>query len=88
AGHRVSVVCVEKPGQLAAEAEAAGATVVSLDKPPGRQRAYIGRAAEVLAELNPDVVHTHQIGATWYLGRAARRLGVRVVHTEHGNQFA
>ncbi|HYH69065.1 MAG TPA: glycosyltransferase [Urbifossiella sp.] len=87
-GHRVSVVCVEAPGQLAAEAEAAGAKVVSLDKPPGRDQAYVARAAEALAWLRPDVVHTHQIGAAWYLGPAARSLGVPVVHTEHGNHFA
>ncbi len=88
AGHRVSVVCVERPGALAPQAEAAGATVVSLGKPPGRLRAYIDRAAGVLAELKPDVVHTHQIGAAWYLGSGARRLGVPVVHTEHGNELA
>jgi glycosyltransferase involved in cell wall biosynthesis len=88
AGHRVSVVCVEKPGQLAGEAEGAGATVISLGKTPGRHPEYVGRAAEALAELRPDVVHTHQIGAAWYLGRAARRMGVPVVHTEHGNHFA
>lgn len=88
AGHRVSVVCVERRGQLAADAEAAGATVVSLDKPPGRHRAFVDRAGEVFARLNPDVIHTHHIGAAWYLGPASRRLGLPVVHTEHGNQFA
>lgn len=88
-GHRVSVVCVERPGTLAAEAEAAGARVVSLDKPPGRLPAFVGRAQSVLADLEPDVVHSHQIGAAWYLGRAARALDrLPVVHTEHGNEFA
>lgn len=88
AGQRVSVVCVERPGALAPQAEEAGATVVSLGKPPGRLRAYIDRASGVLAELKPDVVHTHQIGAAWYLGSGARRLGVPLVHTEHGNELA
>lgn len=88
-GHRVSVVCVEHPGQLAAEAEAAGATVVSLGKPPGRLPTFIQKAANVLSHLKPDVVHTHQIGAAWYLGRAAESLGgPPVLHTEHGNEFA
>lgn len=90
-GHRVSVVCVERPGHLAAEAEAAGAAVVSLDKPYGRHPEYIDRAASVLADLRPDVIHTHQIGATCLLGRAARRLAppcIPVLHTEHGNLFA
>jgi glycosyltransferase involved in cell wall biosynthesis len=88
-GHRVSVVCVERPGKLAAEAESAGATIVSLDKPPGRLQGYIRRAEQVLTALKPDILHTHQIGATWYLGQAARSLaGPPVLHTEHGNEFA
>ncbi len=86
-GHRVTVVCVERPGRLAAEAVAAGAVVVSLGKPYGRHPAVVDRAAAVLSDLRPDVVHTHQIGAAWYLGQAARRLDppVPVVHTEHGH---
>jgi glycosyltransferase involved in cell wall biosynthesis len=87
-GHRVTVVCVERPGQLAGEAEAAGAAVVSLGKPAGRLPEFVEKAGRVLDELRPDVVHTHQIGAAWYLGRAARRLGIPVLHTEHGNHFA
>ncbi len=87
-GHRVTVVCVERSGTLATEAETAGATVVSLDKPPGRLPGYVTKAGDVLTGLKPDVLHTHQIGAAWYLGQAARSLGVPVLHTEHGNEFA
>lgn len=88
-GHRVSVVCVERRGKLYAEAEAAGATVVSLDKPAGRLPEYATKARAALDELRPDVLHTHQIGAAWYLGRAAAdRGGPPVLHTEHGNVFA
>lgn len=87
-GQRVSVVCVEKPGTLAEEAKAAGAEVHSLDKPPGRRAEYVGKAAELLARLTPDVVHTHQIGAAWYLGPGAAGRRTPVLHTEHGNQFA
>ena len=89
AGHRVSVVCVERPGQLAPEAEAAGVRVVSLGKPAGRHPGFVGKAGEVLAGLRPDVVHTHQTGAALYLGPAARKLSppAPVVHTIHGNHF-
>ncbi|AMV27732.1 Putative glycosyltransferase EpsF [Gemmata sp. SH-PL17] len=88
-GHRVSVVCVERPGTLAVEAEKEGATVLSLGKPTGRHPEFVQRAARALTELKPDVVHTHQIGAAWYLGQAARGLGIApVLHTEHGNEFA
>ncbi|QJW98067.1 glycosyltransferase [Frigoriglobus tundricola] len=83
-GHRVSVICLERPGTLAPTAEAEGATVVSLGKPPGRRPELVPRAAEVLRALGPDVIHTHAVGALWYLGRAARTTGrVPTVHTEH-----
>jgi glycosyltransferase involved in cell wall biosynthesis len=88
-GQWVAVVCVERPGRLAVHAEAAGAVVVSLDKPPGRRPEYVGKAARILDGLKADVVHTHQIGAAWYFGSAARlRGGPPVLHTEHGNHFA
>jgi len=89
AGHRVSVVCIERPGHLAAEASRLGADIRSLDKPPGRMPETVGRAATLLSDLNPDVLHTHQIGALWYLGQAARISGrISVLHTEHGNHVA
>ncbi|MEO2089255.1 MAG: glycosyltransferase, partial [Gemmataceae bacterium] len=87
-GQRVSVVCMEKPGALADEARAAGAEVISLDKPPGRRSEYVGKAANLLARLNPDVVHTHQIGAAWYVGPGSAERRIPVLHTEHGNHFA
>ncbi|HUR52606.1 MAG TPA: glycosyltransferase, partial [Gemmataceae bacterium] len=87
-GHRVSIVCVEAPGQLADEVKAAGAEVVALGKPPGRLPAYIQKAKSLFDQLTPDVIHTHQIGAAWYLGRAAKSAGLPVLHTEHGNEFA
>jgi glycosyltransferase involved in cell wall biosynthesis len=87
-GHRVSIVCIERPGRLASEAEAEGATVVSLNKPSGRLPAFIQRATGILADLSPDVIHTHQIGAAWYLCQGARSLGRPVIHTEHGNHFS
>jgi glycosyltransferase involved in cell wall biosynthesis len=87
-GHRVSIICVECPGAMAREVELTGAKVVSLDKPQGRRAEYIGRAEEVLAKLNPDVLHTHTLGAAWYVGTAAGRLRIPVVHTEHGNELA
>ena len=86
--HRVSIVCVERPGRLAPEAEAEGARVLSLDKPAGRLPEYVRKAADAIAELNADILHTHQIGAAWYLGQATRTLGLPVVHTEHGNAIA
>lgn len=87
-GQRVSVVCVEKPGALADDARTAGAEVVSLDKPPGRRADFVSKAAELLDRLKPDVVHTHQVGAAWYLGPGAAERQIPVLHTEHGNHYA
>jgi glycosyltransferase involved in cell wall biosynthesis len=85
-GNAVSIVCIEHDGRLADEAREIGAEVVSLNKGPGRSSQAMADARRLLAELQPDVVHTHQIGALWYLGRAARELGIEsIVHTEHSN---
>jgi glycosyltransferase involved in cell wall biosynthesis len=88
AGHRVSVVCVERRGTLASEIERLSGQVISLDKPAGCPSETIRRASTLLAELKPDVLHTHHIGALWYLGQAARlQQQIPVLHTEHGNRF-
>ncbi len=87
-GQRVSVLCVQGEGVLAADARTAGAEVVSLDKPPGRSARHFELATAALTRLAPDVVHTHQIGAAWYVGPGAAGRGVPVLHTEHGNPFA
>jgi len=86
-GRRVGVVCLEREGDLATQATATGATVTCLDKKPGLQWSLRGRLRRLLAEWRPDVVHTHQIGALFYAGPAAKRLGVPTVHTEHGKHY-
>ena len=82
-GHQTTVICVQRRGRLAEVVEAAGGEVWSLNKPPGRSAATIHQAAELLQEIAPSVLHTHQTGALWYLGKAAEQLGLPVVHTEH-----
>lgn len=74
---------------LATEAEAAGAEVFCLDKPPGRKPRILNRAAELLRVLKPDVLHTHNIKCLWHLGPTARMIsGPPVVHTAHTDQIA
>jgi glycosyltransferase involved in cell wall biosynthesis len=86
-GQSVSVVCLERPGALAAQAEGLGATVVCLDKPPGLCPRLVGRMRAVLRRLRPHVVHTHQITSLLYAGAAADGAGnPLVVHTEHGKE--
>ena len=87
-GHRVSVLCLERPGRLAPAAADLGARVVSADKPAGFRPELVGRVADLFRADRPDVVHTHQLGALLYAGRAARRARVPVVvHTEHGKHY-
>lgn len=83
-GYRNSVVCLDRPGLLAQAAAALGAEVHCLGKESERSLAT-GRAAELFDLIKPDVLHTHQIGALWHLGRAARARGVAIVHTEHSD---
>jgi len=83
---QLTVVCIERPGKLAGQAKELGASVVCLNKPQGRSRRIVTDAERLLRQLQPDVLHTHQIGALWYLGQAASRIGLAgVLHTEHSD---
>jgi glycosyltransferase involved in cell wall biosynthesis len=89
AGHRVRVICLEKPGLLGEQAKSMGLDVISLGKQPGLTPGLVGEIRGVLRETRLDVVHTHQIGALLYAGPAARKERVPVVvHTEHINNVA
>ncbi|HJZ56526.1 MAG TPA: glycosyltransferase, partial [Gemmataceae bacterium] len=83
---RVYVVCVERPGTMAAEATALGAEVVCLDKRPGFRPGMVTRIRAALRSLRPDIVHTHEPGPMFYTSLATPGLGVLHVHTEHGRQ--
>jgi sugar transferase (PEP-CTERM/EpsH1 system associated) len=86
-GQEHSVICLERPGELARQAEDLGARLVTMGKLPGIRPATAARVAGALRGLRPDVVHTHQIGALLYAGPGAWLAGVPlVVHTEHGRQ--
>ena len=88
-GQEVTIVCIETAGALAGAAESLGATVVSAGKRPGVQWRLRRTLREIIARLRPDILHTHQIGALFYAGPAARKAGVRaIIHTEHGKHYA
>lgn len=88
-GQLTSVVCLERPGMLAAELESLRVPVFCVEKPPGFRPEIFRRLRKLFRVLEPDIVHTHQIGALCYAGRAASRVGVPVVvHTEHGKNYA
>jgi glycosyltransferase involved in cell wall biosynthesis len=87
-GQRVFVLCIERPGRLAAQVAALGARVLCTGKPPGLHFNESGTIKEALDELRPNVLHTHQVGVLFYAGPAAKAVGVPlVVHTEHTNHI-
>lgn len=87
-GQRVSVVCLERPGTLARKAAELGGEVVCVDKPPGLRPSTVRRLRDAFYNLGTQVVHTHQVGALFYAGLAARMAGIKtVVHTEHGKHY-
>ncbi|MBS0266752.1 MAG: glycosyltransferase [Planctomycetes bacterium] len=86
-GQIVSVICMERPGTLSADAEALGGHIYCLQKRPGLQLSTFKRYEALLRELQPDLVHSHSIGCLFYCGPAARSLGIPVVHTEHINNI-
>jgi sugar transferase (PEP-CTERM/EpsH1 system associated) len=84
---RVTIVCLQRPGQLAPQVQELGATVICLNKRPGISLGLVPRLVKILRQIQPDVVHTHQVGTLFYAGPAARWAGVPlVVHTEHGKE--
>jgi glycosyltransferase involved in cell wall biosynthesis len=84
----VSLLCLERPGTLAPQVEALGIPLACVAKQPGLRWDTTDRVREVLRQFRPDVVHTHQMTALLYAGRASRRERVPVVHTEHNNVAA
>ena len=87
-GQDVALLCLERTGTLAPQVEAMGVPLACVAKPPGLRWETADRVREVLRRFRPDVVHTHQMAALLYAGRAARRERVPVVHTEHANVAA
>jgi sugar transferase (PEP-CTERM/EpsH1 system associated) len=88
-GQEVAIVCLEKPGAMAPEAESLGISLTCVHKGLGLRMRAMGQVRGLFSQLRPDVVHTHQIGALFYAGPAARLAGVPVVvHTEHGKHYA
>lgn len=84
---RASILCIDALGVLAPIARAAGINVHCAEKGPGLRWAAVDAIRSVLRAVRPDVVHTHQIGALFYLTQISRELMPVLVHTEHSNQL-
>ena len=61
-----------------------GGRVIAMHKPHGLCRILFNRLQTLFSEIQPDVVHTHQLGSLLYGGRSARRHVPLVIHTQHG----
>jgi glycosyltransferase involved in cell wall biosynthesis len=86
-GQQSSILCLERPGTLAAQAQKLGAEVLSVDKRPGIRPGVLLRIRSALKAMRPDVVHTHQIGPLFYASLASCGLGIPlIIHTEHGRE--
>jgi sugar transferase (PEP-CTERM/EpsH1 system associated) len=82
--YRVTVCCLEDPGELAAELHGSHVPVVSLGK-HGFSPSTVARLARRLRREHVRIVHTHNPGAHLYGTVAAKMAGVpAVVHTRHG----
>lgn len=85
-GHEITILCLERPGTLAPDAEGLGSRIICTHKKPGLRPSTVGSIRSVLREVQPDVVHSHTIAALFYGGPAAWSAGVPLmVHTEHSN---
>lgn len=84
-GLDVSVLSLMPLGQhqVAADLRSAGARVESLDLGTRWDPRALRRGAQVMADLRPEVIHTHLKHADLVGAAAARKLGVPMVSTLH-----
>ena len=73
----------EQPGSLAAALESEGVRVFHLGKRRGLDLRMFGRIDKLLAELRPDIVHTHNYVLRYTLPPTLRRGTPVRVHTIH-----
>jgi L-malate glycosyltransferase len=83
--YRMSVCCLDEPGEWGEMLRREGTAVFSLNRSPGFNPMLARRLADVAAESEASVLHCHQYSPFVY-GSLARLLNrrLRVVFTEHG----
>jgi glycosyltransferase involved in cell wall biosynthesis len=87
-GNVPEVLCLERLGTLSHNLIEDGVPVHCVSKPPGLRLKWTRREVlKLLQQIKPDIVHSHQIGVLLHVGRAARKLGITVVHSEHGKHY-
>lgn len=88
AGVEQVVVCLDEPGVLASQVEAAGHRVVLVPRRPGLDLRLVARLVSFFREHAVDVVHTHSLDPMFYGGIAARIARVPLlIHTQHNTHL-
>ncbi len=82
------VICLDRRGNLAEVVEAAGGTVLLLERGDGFNPQVIFRLARILREAGVTAVHSHSLDAMLYAGFAALLAGIpNRIHTQHNTQL-
>ncbi len=95
-GHEVTLItgpAIGPEGELMTRAMAGGYRVIEMDEMrreihPGRDWKAYRKFKSLLAELKPDILHSHSSKAGILARRAAAKVGgMKIVHTVHGLPF-
>jgi glycosyltransferase involved in cell wall biosynthesis len=84
----VSVICLRRTGQWAAEIEKLGIKIELVGSLPKLEFLSILKIRKILRKEKPDIIHTHLFGADVYGGLAALSLGIKnIISTEHNLNY-
>ena len=87
-GYAPLVVCLDEPGELAAELTDSEVPVYALHKRPGRDWRTVLRLAALLRRERVSLIHTHNPMPHFHGTLAAMLAGVRArIHTKHGRNY-
>lgn len=81
------VACLDEKGEFAYELESLGIDVIVFNRKPGLDFGLFFRIATFIINNNIDLIHTHNIEASFYAGTAAKLVRRPVVHTQHDPQL-
>ena len=82
--HTVHILCLYEKGVLAEQAESNGVTISTLNRSKVSLRVFLSSLRHSIAELNPDVVHTHNPLPNYFCVLANPFLRARLISTRHG----
>lgn len=80
-----SIIALEDKGELKADFESLSIHMISLNKRPGTDWAIIPEIVRNIKTIEPDIVHTHNLGAHFYgsIGSLLTHGSFAKIHTQH-----